>query len=188
MNFAYLIPILIVGVIPQSVSAEAMPPKRVSRDLVTHDSIVINERAARVWPLIEDNSRWKKGLKTRHLDGVPGQTGEVLAACDAAGKPVFYIENVEVAANKRRTVKLYDAENRSLIGYASWVLEEFSGKTRVSYHVYAEIALSAQDVQGLTAPDLARQQAQYSEENQRRFQAELRELKRLVETHAAPDP
>ena len=95
---------------------------------------------------------------------------------------------MEVAANKRRTVKLYDAENRSLIGYASWELQEYSGKTRVFYHVYAEIALSAQDVQGLTPPDLAHLQAQYSKENQRRFQAELRDLKSLVETHAAPDP
>jgi len=184
-----VIPILIAGVIPQlPVSAEPQPWERVSRDLVTHDSIVIGERAARVWPLIEDNSRWKKGLKTQRLDGVLGQTGEVLAACDAAGKPLFYIENVEVVAGKRRTVKLYDAESRSLIGYASWELQEFSGKTRVSYHVYAEIALSAQDVKGVTARDLAHQQAQYTEENQRRFQAELRELKKLVETHAAAGP
>jgi hypothetical protein len=86
VKFAYLIPILTVGVIPQSVSAEAAPWKRVSSDLVTHDSIVINERAARVWPLIEDNSRWKKASDAAF--GRFRQTGS-LEPCDAAG-PVFY--------------------------------------------------------------------------------------------------
>jgi hypothetical protein len=105
---------------------------------------------------------------------------------DSSSKPLFYMQNIEVVDSRRRTMKLYDADHGPLIGYASWELLDLGGKTRVSYHVYAEIPLPAEEARGKNPESLAQKQARYTAENKSRFHAELRALKRLIETPLAP--
>ena len=107
---------------------------------------------------------------------------------DSTSKPLFYIENVELKKDKRRTIKLYGANNGPLLGYASWELEEHSGRTRVTYHVYAEILLTAQEINGLTTEDLSKAQAGYVADNEVRFRTELQDLKRRIELGSLKTP
>lgn len=183
MRLTFLIPILVGGWIPTLGLADAPPWERINGDLVTHNSIVIDRPAGAIWPLIVDVTAWKRGATLRHLSGTRGQVGEIFEAMmnNASTKPLFYMQNIELVDHERRTVKLYAIDSGPLIGYASWELQEFRGKTRVSYDVYGEIPLPADNTKE-TAQNVAEQQALYTAENKARFQAELQELKRLIES------
>jgi len=183
-----LLAIILGGWIPALASPDVPAWERINLDLITHDSILIDRPPAAIWPLILDSSAWKKGVKALHVNGSRAQVGEVFAVTlgDSSSKPLFYMQNIEVVDSRRRTVKLYDADRGPLIGYASWELLDLGGKTRVSYHVYAEIALPAEETRGENPASLAQKQARYTAENKSRFQAELSALKRLIETPRAP--
>lgn len=153
---------------------------RAAADLVTHSMVTIDRPAARIWPLVVEPNQWKQGAKLWHVGGPVGAAGEVFAAGDPANRSAvaFYLENVELVPNRRRTVKLYLADG-TLLGYATWWLEEAGGRTRVGYDVYSETLRPA--------PDPADEGARRAEReavaaNQRRFDAELVELKRLAES------
>lgn len=187
MRLRYALPIVFGVLYASLVRAEPAPSERMSRELLTHDSVLIDSSAATIWPYILDPNSWKKGDRNEHLSGAPGQLGEILVAKDggAAAEPDFYLQNVELVPNKRRTIKLYASANGPLIGYASWVLHEENGKTRVTYHVFTENLLSPKEVKGLTAKQLAEAQRQFTNENETRFIAELAGLKILIETQEA---
>ena len=148
-------------------------------NLVTHSRVEINRGAAAIWPRIVDPSEWKQGLKLRHHGGTPGAAGEVLAAVDPANpaEPAFLVENVELVPNVRRTIKLY-LPSGGLIGYATWTLEPRGATTVVGYDVYSETLVPAEAAR---TTDLAEQQRVEYGTNQKRFDAELVALKRLVE-------
>ena len=167
MRLRYVLPITAGVVFSSLASAQPSQPERMSRDLLTHDSILIDSSAATIWPYILDPNSWKKGDRNEHLSGVAGQLGEVLVAKDgvAAVDPDFYLQNVELVPNKRRTIKLYASANGPLIGYASWELREENGKTRVTYHDFK----TDQGVRCLTTAEAA----------------ELAGLKKLIETQDA---
>jgi hypothetical protein len=179
-----LLAFLLSGWTPALASADAPAWERINLDLITHDSILIDRPPAAIWPLILDNSAWKQGVKALHVSGSRGQVGEVFAATlrDSSSKPLFYMQNIEVVDSRRRTIKLYDAGGGPLIGYASWELLDLGGKTRVSYHVYAEIPLPVEEARDKSPESVAKKQSRYTAKNRSRFQAELKALKRLIET------
>lgn len=141
-------------------------------DLVAHSEIVIDRPAATIWPYIVNPRSWKKGSRVEHVSGEAGALGEVYVAKSDAGEPLFYFTNVEMTPNKRRTIKLYDTQQGPLSGYASWVLEETAGRTRISYHVYSESMLGDMPVE---------KQKEWVKANQVRFDNELAGLKKMLE-------
>jgi hypothetical protein len=154
-----------------------LAPRR-AVDLVTEDAILIDRSPAEVWPLIADESAWKKTVKLVHVSGPAQQVGEVFAASVPASGPdtLYYIETVDLETNRRRTLKLFNAAKGPLIGYASWELEVAGRGTRVTFRVFAELPASE--------ADLPRERMRSTADNQRRFRAELLELKRLAESPA----
>jgi len=148
-------------------------------NLVTHSRVEISRGPSVIWPRIVDPSDWKQGLKLRHHAGTAGAACEVLAAVDPANpaEPAFLVENVELVPNVRRTIKLY-LPSGGLIGYATWTLEPKGASTVVGYDVYSETLVPAEAAR---TADLAEQQRAEHETNQKRFDAELVALKRLVE-------
>jgi hypothetical protein len=177
------IPKLLAALLSLICLAAVATPPRLHIDLVTHNSVVIDRPAAAIWPFIVDITAWKSGPHVRHLDGPRDQVGEVFVANmpDSSSKPLFRLENVEFVPGQRRTIKLYGDETGSLIGYASWELQEVAGKTRVTYDVYSQIDLSGEDAKSATPQDLAAKRTQYETANATRFQSELQTLKHLVE-------
>lgn len=163
--------------------AAATAQARLASNLVTHSEVTINRRAELVWPKVVDPNEWKQGLKIWHHAGPVGDVGEILAAGDPAdrSKVAFLIENVEMVPHRRRTIKLY-LENGKLLGYASWTLREGAGRTIVSYDVYSETLLEPAEAQSTTVEQLRAAEKAALATNQKRFDDELRGLKRLVET------
>ncbi|MFN0181005.1 MAG: hypothetical protein ACKVZ0_19540 [Gemmatimonadales bacterium] len=155
---------------------------RMAINLNTHSVVTIDRPATAIWPHIIDPSSWKQGLKSRHHSGPPGEVGEVLAAVDPADptKVAFFLENVELTRNQRRTIKLYLVDG-TLIGFASWTLRAVAGRTVVGYDVHSETRPDPAQAKAMTA--LQRREAERSQQdaNQRRFDEELLALKRLVE-------
>jgi hypothetical protein len=154
---------------------------RAALNLVTHSQIWIDRPAAAIWPHILDPSRWKQGAKLTHRSGLRDQVGEVLVAVmpDDPAAAAFLVENVELVAPVRRTIKLY-APSGALMGYASWTLAETGGRTSVGYDVFSETLLG--DAGKSMAPDaIRRAERQEWDTNKKRFDAELMALKSLVE-------
>jgi hypothetical protein len=160
--------------------ADGPPANRIATDLVLHSDVVIDRPAAAIWPYIVAPNIWKKGPKLNQVGGDAGKPGEIFAAVprENTGESVFYVKNVEVVPNERRTMKLYQDNNGPLMGYASWELEEENGRTRVSYHVYTESLLSKQ----ITTSKLSELEKQDMEQHDKRFREELLDLKKLVES------
>ena len=150
--------------------------QRPAVNLVTHNRIVIARPAAAVWPFIVEPNSWKMGAKLVHRSGSSGQVGEVFSAAEANAP--FLVENVELVVDRRRTIKLYQADG-ALIGYATWTLDENGGKTTVGYDVYAESLIPAGS--GTTADARAEAERAERKANIKRFDAELAALKGLVE-------
>jgi hypothetical protein len=150
-------------------------------DLVTHSEVVIDRPAAAIWPHIVDPNDWKQGAKLWHHTGPAGRRGEIFAAGDPArrDRPDFLIENVELVPNLRRTIKLY-LPSGTLLGYATWWLRETNGKTAVGYDVYSESPRAESKTAAGRDSVVAAERA-YVAGEQKRFDAELVALKRLVE-------
>ena len=135
-------------------------------DLVTHNSVLIQTDAEKIWPLIVDPSSWKAGVQLIALDAAGMKFKAVMP--DAPDTPLYHLYNVEFVPGKRRTMRLASLDN-ALMGYATWHLETVNNATLVTYDVYSYLAIPEE------------MKATYNEENYKRFQAELEKLKRLVE-------
>lgn len=160
----------------------AVAQERVAIDLVTHSAVAIDRPAGAIWPHILDPSTWKQGAKLGHYSGPTGAVGEVFAASEPSdpSKVAFFVENVELERNRRRTIKLI-APGGALIGYATWTLTESDGRTVVSYDVYSETVLEPTQAAAMTEGQRREAERAAHQSNQARFDRELVELKSLVE-------
>lgn len=149
---------------------------RAAVNLVTHNRIEIARPAAVIWPYILEPNLWKMGAKLVHRSGPAGQVGEVFGATEP--NVTFLVENVELISNRRRTIKLYQPDG-TLLGYATWTLEESGGRSTVGYDVYSESLFPPG--QAATAEALAKAELLGNDANVKRFKAEFGALKRLVE-------
>lgn len=155
---------------------------RPATNLNTHSAVTIDRPATVIWPHILDPSAWKQGAKLWHHAGPVGQVGEIFAAGDPADtrQVMFFLENVELTPNERRTIKLYLADG-TLIGFASWSLRAEGGRTVVGYDVHSETRLDSAQAQAMPGTRIRKTERSQQAENQRRFDQELVALKRLVE-------
>ena len=162
--------------------APAQSPGQVpdATHLMAQRTVTIERSAMAVWPYIVEPSSWKQGNRLTHAGGPWGASGEVFAARPAAGgAPDYYVVNAELVPYRRRAMKLVGTDG-TLMGFATYSLEEHDGRTTVRYDVFAETRLPA----GLTpgAADTARARAAVAQRTSvQRFDAELAALKRLVE-------
>jgi hypothetical protein len=180
-SFFWLVLVVSVCGTP-AVAAQDSSWGRPNWGLYSHESILIDRPAATIWPFILNTDQWKHALQHRRVSGIEGQTGEIVAESLAAGQPpLFYTETVELVPNVRRTIKLYAPNHGPLIGFASWELEQVNAKTRVTYHVYSETLMSPADLKTQSSAQLAAAGTASESQNQQRFRAELKELKRLAE-------
>ena len=115
------------------VAGQAAAQSRPATNLVTHSEVIIARSATAIWPWILDPSTWKHGAALSHRSGPIGGVGEVFAAYEPGDKAkvAFFVENVALATNRRRTIKLY-SPTMALVGYAVWTLEEVSEIGRAS--------------------------------------------------------
>lgn len=179
------LPMTVVGAMVDrwiATTASAAAQERVALNLVTHSVVTINRPAAAIWPLIVDPSGWKKGATLRHQSGPAGQAGEVFAAMEPGdgAKVAFWVENVELMPNQRRTIKLY-APTGSLIGYATWSIRAAGGRTVVGYDVYSETLIDPAQAKSMTPAQIREAERTSAAPNQKRFDQELLALKALVE-------
>jgi carbon monoxide dehydrogenase subunit G len=185
----YFSPIVIAALFAGiAIAAEApseVHGERANWGLYSHESILIDRPATKVWPFILHPDQWKRALQHQRVSGKPGAVGEIVAESLAAGQPpLFYSETVELVPNVRRTIKLYAPNHGPLIGFASWEIEEEDAKTRVTYHVYSETLLSPEELNSQTPAQIAEAQKASDSSNKARFRTELTQLKRLVEASA----
>lgn len=164
--------------------ATAAAQDRPGLNLVTHSAVTIERPAAAIWPSIVDPSAWKQGAALKHAGGPAGKVGEIFAALDRANPSAvsFYVENVELVPNQRRTIKIYAPNGGPLLGYATWWLSETNGRTAVGYDVYSELP---SDPKATAAQRAEAERASIAKEGAR-FQAELEGLKRLMEKKGRP--
>jgi len=151
-------------------------PETFPLELVTHSRVIVDRPAREVWPHIVEPNGWKQGAKlVRH--------GGRFAALGPDGEPAFLMDEVELFPEARRTIRLSSLDG-TLWGWATWYLEAVAGGTVVGYDVYSlmEVPLAAV---GGTPEAAAQGLAGYRQMNQDRFDAELVELKRLVESTPA---
>ncbi len=171
-------PLAIAAAIFASAGRLSSQATRPAINLITRNEIEIAGGAATIWPDIIDPSRWKQGLKLVHQSGPAGGLHEILAAIDRdPAHPAFLVENVELAPNRRRTIKLWLPDG-SLIGFASWSLVESADgrRTTVRYEVYSETR-----GEGTSPADLREAEEREQATNSTRFDAELAALKALIE-------
>lgn len=156
---------------------------RTATHLVTHSRVEVARPASAIWPFILDPTAWKQGLRLVHHSGPVGEVGETFAAVSpsAPAEPAYFVQNVELVPNQRRTVKLYE-KGGVLIGFATFTLEASNGGTVVGYDVYTETVLPPERASQLTAAAVVEMERAARESSTRRFQAELESLKRLVES------
>ena len=149
--------------------------------LVVQRAITIDRSTVAVWPHIVDPTAWKQGNRLAHHSGPWGAEGEVFAALPpSGGAPDYFLVNAELVPYHRRTMKLVGTDG-TLIGFATYSLEERDGRTTVRYDVFAETRLPAGATAG--ALDTARARAAAGQRSSaQRFDAELAALKRLVES------
>jgi hypothetical protein len=168
-----------LGAIVTDLTGQARP----AMDLVTHSRVRIERPAASIWPLIIEPSSWKRGLELVHHEGPRGARGEVFAARDPGSRATiaFFVENVELETNRRRTIKLY-APTGTLIGFATWTLTGVDGGTEVGYDVFSETVVSQEQARAMGRDSLRLMERQAFTTNQQRFDDELLALKRLVES------
>ena len=174
---------LVSAAVPISVFAGQGIDRRYAIELITHSSVAIDRPAAEIWPYIVDPSAWKQALPLRHHAGEAGAVGEVFAAFEPTDPNtiIYLVKNVELVANERRTIKLTRTGHGALIGYATWTLTGHDGYSLVTYDVYTESLLTAQEGARVTPEQLAEQTRAGYESNKARFDRELEALKMLVE-------
>ncbi|HEX4936892.1 MAG TPA: hypothetical protein VFV33_27105, partial [Gemmatimonadaceae bacterium] len=125
---------------------------------------------------------WKKGNRLAHRSGPVGGVGEVFAAVNMTDptRTDYFVENVELDPNRRRTIKLTSTDG-VLVGFASFVLEEANGATKVGYHVYSETVIPPARLKATTLEALRDSERAIRESSARRFHEELLALKALAE-------
>lgn len=156
-------------------------------DLVTHSRVVVARDAAAIWPHVLDAGSWKKSALLVHRAGPVGQVGEWFDGMSTSAPLTveFRAQVVELVPNRRRTLKLVLPDG-TLLGHATHTLEPHGASTTVSYDVTLVVPLPPQ---ARTLDAAARVAMRRDEEsaNARRFDAELRDLKAIVEgTHRGP--
>ncbi len=149
-------------------SALSMASASQGADLVTHNSVLIQAPAEKIWPHIVDPNEWKAGAQLLPVD----EKGQVFKAVmpDRPDQALFTVVNVESVENRRRTIRL-SALDGDLMGYATWHLEDVNDATLVTYDVYSYFA---ELPEGVT-------EAAWVKENEERYQAELEALRRMVQ-------
>ncbi len=178
---------LLLGSIASVFSSETQhytEDARMAHDLVAHSKVVINCSPKKIWPYILDQKDWKMGLSLVHHAGEKGQLGEILAAIDRRHpqEPVFFVKNIEMIPNRRRTMKLYEASAGPLLGYAILTLtKQHTDKTLVTYDVYGERLLPLDTASEMTPDAFSKLQEASYKDNNERFDKELEALKNLVE-------
>lgn len=166
------------------VVAETAVYDRKAIELNSHTEVLIDLPVEQVWPyIIEDPKAWKQGPQLVSVAGSKGRKGEVFKAVMPSDSEtaLFYAKNVELITNQRRTLKLYAGSDGALIGFASWVLQEESDKTRVSYHVHSEARLPDEMWLQMTVEQREAYGEQNQQTNEKRFQDELDSLKLMAE-------
>ena len=149
-------------------SALSMASASQGADLVTHNSVLIQAPAEKIWPHIVDPNEWKAGAHLLPAD----EKGQVFKAVmpDRPDQALFTVVNVESVENQRRTIRL-SALDGALMGYATWHLEDVNDATLVTYDVYSYFA---ELPEGVT-------EAAWVKESEERYQAELEALRRMVQ-------
>ena len=152
--------------------------------LVTHNQILISSSVERVWPYIVDINGWKLGPKLRRIAGKRDSVGEMFVAVNSNedAKPLFYAENMELVAKSLRTIKLLSAADAALIGFSSWRLSVMGSETSVEYHVYSEQPIQIDGWCEMSWQQKKAISEKFTQENGERFQNELTNLKKLVES------
>lgn len=160
----------------------AAQQERVATHLITHNQISIARPASALWPYIVDPSAWKQGNRLAHISGPVGETGELFAAVSMTGAkdPDYYVQNVELTANHRRTIKIVGRDH-ALIGFAAFTLTESNDTTVVSYDVFSETLIPLARARQTTGEALAESERMARESSSRRFDSELAMLKKLAE-------
>lgn len=111
-------------------------------DFLTHSKVRVEAGAATIWPYIVELDGWRRGQRLVHLSGDAGGLGGRFhaVAAEALDVPLYYVENVELVAEQRRTIRL-DGLDDSFIGFATWELTPAGDGTVVAYDVYTRGAL-----------------------------------------------
>src|SRR5258706_14406728 len=163
-------------------AGEASAQSRPAMNLVTHSEVTIARAAAVIWPHIVDPNDWKQGSKLWHHSGPSAEEGEIFAAGDPAtkAKVAFFVENVELVPQKRRTIKIYLPDG-TLLGFATWTLRSAGAGTVAGYDVYSETRIDPGQAKAMSLADRLAAERLDREANEKRFDRELVELKRLVE-------
>lgn len=177
------LPSIIVVLLMSMPASASTSWSRLATHLIAHNEVTIDSSADRIWPYILELDEWKQGPKLEHIDGPVHQRGERFAAMmpDASAEPLYFVENVELIPNRRRTMKLYSRDQGALIGFASWELSENNGSTVVTFDVYAEYVASERIPVDRDSQKRAAAEDGMAAVQNARFAAELLTLKSLVE-------
>jgi hypothetical protein len=108
-------------------------------DFLTHSEVRIRAGASAVWSVVARPAAGVQRLVP--IGGEPGQVGERFHAVDSSAPdvPLFFVENVELAPERRRTVRL-DGLEGAFMGFAAWVLRPDGAETVLTYDVYCRYA------------------------------------------------
>jgi hypothetical protein len=159
--------------------ALALTPARAAEtsatfDFITHNEIHIAASPAQVWPHLRNVNAWKEGAKAVYFDGGKDAVGERFkASSDPTAANFYFIETVELAPEKRWTIRLNTSAG-DLMGYATWTLAADAGGTLLRYDTFLRSQLAA----GATPEGTNRTSGQ-------RMDSEFSRLKQLVETARA---
>ena len=180
MNFSRATGLLIL-LASLSYASTALPAELPSTlKLVTHNAVAIKAEAGDIWPHILDPNHWKAGAELLPVEGKDHLFKAVMP--DYPETVAYFVENVELEVEHRRTIRLVQADG-SLLGYASWELTPLDEGVMVEYHVYSEMPAPPQ----FSPEELKEVQTAYTHENASRFQSELETLKKLVEEEDISD-
>jgi hypothetical protein len=114
-------------------------------DFVTHNKVKIAANADAIWPHILDVESWRGGGQTFiSVGGERGRVGERFHAfsAEAPDAPLYRIENVELIADQRRTLRMEKLDGQFL-GFATWELTSSGGETLVAHDIYCRSAMLA---------------------------------------------
>lgn len=113
-------------------------------DFLTHSKVRIAAAAAAIWPHILNTDAWREGQRLIPIGGEPGHVGERFhaAAAETPETPHFFVENVELAPQRRRTIRMESLEG-AFLGFSTWELTPGPGETVVAYDTYCRGPLLA---------------------------------------------
>lgn len=111
-------------------------------DFLTHSKVRIAAPPAAIWPHIVDVDAWKSTQRLVHTGGEPGAVGERFNAVASEAKDValFKVENAEMVARERRTIRLEGLDG-DFLGFATWEITPAGKDTIVAYDVYCRGAM-----------------------------------------------